>query len=111
MQAEDSMTRRIGRQRGFLGLVVILVALLIVAWLSMDALKQYGLMSGTAAPAKAAPAAERVRGPGAGVTEAAPDVTTVTPAPMDALGKARGLENAVREQAAENSRRIDEGSK
>jgi hypothetical protein len=105
------MNRRIGRQRGFLGLVVILLALLIVAWLVMDALKQYGVMSGTASPSKAAPAAERVRGPGAGVTEAAPDVTTATPAPMDALGKARGLEGAVRDQAAENARRIDEGTK
>jgi hypothetical protein len=105
------MRRRIGGQRGFLGLVVILIALLIVAWLAMDALKQYGAMSGTAAPSKAAPAAERPRGPGAGVTEAAPDVPTATPAPMDALGKARGLENAVREQAAETSRRIDEGTK
>ncbi len=105
------MNRRIGRQRGFLGLVVILLALLIVAWLAMDALKQYGVMSGTASPSKAAPAAERVRGPGAGVTEAAPDVTTATPAPMDALGKARGLEGAVRDQAAENARRIDEGTK
>ena len=105
------MKRRIGRQRGFLGLVVILIGLLIVAWLSMEALKQYGMPSGTAAPAKAAPAAERMRGPGEGGTQAAPDVTTVTPAPMDALGKARGLENAVREQAAETSRRIDEGSK
>ena len=105
------MNRRIGRQRGFLGLVVLLIALLIVAWLAMDALKQYGVMSGTASPSKAAPAAERVRGPGAGVTEAAPDVTTATPAPMDALSKARGLEGAVREQAAENARRIDEGTK
>ena len=105
------MVRRKGRQGGFLGLVIILIALLIVAWLSMDALKAYGLMSGTAAPAKAAPASERVRGPGAGVTEAAPDVTTVTPAPMDALGKARGLESAVADQAAESARRIDAGSK
>ena len=104
------MNRRKGRQGGFLGLVVILIALLIVAWLSMDALKAYGLMSGTTPP-KSAPAAGSVRGPGVGVTEAAPDVTTVTPAPMDALGKARGLENAVREQAAETSRRIDEGTK
>jgi hypothetical protein len=105
------MGRRKGRQGGFLGLVVILIALLIVAWLSMDALKQYGMLSGPAGPAKAAPASERMRGPGEGVTQAAPDVTTVTPAPMDALGKARGLENAVREQAAETSRRIDAGSK
>ena len=105
------MKRRIGRQRGFLGLVVILIGLLIVAWLSMDALKQYGMPTGTAEPAKVAPATERMRGPGEGGTQAAPDVTTVTPAPMDALSKARGLENAVREQAAETSRRIDEGSK
>jgi hypothetical protein len=104
------MGRRRGRQGGFLGLVVILIALLIVAWLSMDALKQYGMLSGTTAPAKA-PAAERMRGPGEGVTQAAPDATAVTPAPMDALSKARGLESAVREQAAETSRRIDEGSK
>ena len=105
------MNRRKGRQGGFLGLVVILIALLIVAWLSMDALKQYGMLPGAAAPSKSAPASERVRGPGPGVTEASPDVTTVTPAPLDALGKARGLESAVREQAAETSRRIDEGSK
>jgi len=30
---------------------------------------------------------------------------------MDAMSKARGLENAVKEQAAETSRRIDDGSK
>jgi hypothetical protein len=105
------MVRRKGRQGGFLGLVVILIALLIVAWLSMDALKQYGMLSGPAAPAKAAPASERVRGPGEGVTQAAPDVTTVAPAPMDALGKARGLESAIKEQAAENAQRIDAGGK
>jgi len=105
------MGRRKGRQGGFLGLVVILIVLLIVAWLSMDALKQYGMLSGAAAPSKAAPAAPRVRGPGEGVTQATPDVTTATPAPMDAMGKARGLENAVKEQAAETSRRIDDGSK
>jgi hypothetical protein len=105
------MNRRKRRQGGFLGLVVILIALLIVAWLSMDALKEYGMLSGTSAPSKPAPASERLRGPGEGVTQAAPDVTSVTPAPMDALDKARGLESAVREQAAETSRRIDEGSK
>jgi len=105
------MARRKGRQGGFQGLEIILIALLIVAWLSMDALKQYGMLSGTSAPTRTAPAAERVRGPGEGVTQAAPDVSTVTPAPMDALGKARGLEGAIKEQAAENAQRIDAGSK
>jgi len=103
--------RQRSREGGFLGLVVILIALLIVAWLSMDALKQYGALSGTASPSKAAPATPRARGPGAGVTEAAPDVSTATPAPMDALGKARGLESAVRDQAADQAKRIDDGTR
>jgi len=57
------MNRRIGRQRGFLGLIVILIALLIVAWLSMDALKAYGVMSGVGPAPKSVPAVEPARGP------------------------------------------------
>jgi len=105
------MNRRIGRQRGFLGLIVILIALLIVAWLSMDALKAYGVMSGVGpSSSKSAPAAEPARGPGVAGTDSR-EVSTVTPAPMDALDKVRGLESAVREQAADQSRRIDEVTK
>ena len=105
------MHQRIGRQGGWVGLIMILLALAIVAWLSKDALKQYGLMSGLGTPPAATPAAKRVRGPGVGVTEAAPDLTTVTPAPLNALQQARGVEGMVKEQAAEQSRRIDEGTK
>ena len=104
------MNRRIGRQRGFLGLIVILIALLIVAWLSMDALKEYGVMSGTGPSPKSAPAAERARGSGVGSSESR-EVPTATPAPVNALDKARGLEGAVREQAADQSQRIDEATK
>ena len=104
------MYRRIGRQRGFLGLIVILVALLIVAWLSMDALKAYGVVSGVGPPPKSALGAEPARGPGIAGTDSR-EVSTATPAPMDALDKARGLESAVREQAADQSRRIDEVTK
>jgi uncharacterized caspase-like protein len=104
------MNRRSGRQRGFLGLIVILIALLIVAWLSMDALKEYGVMSGLGPAPKAAPAAEPARGPGIAGTDSR-EVTTATPAPVNALDKARGLESAVREQAADQSRRIDEATK
>jgi hypothetical protein len=105
------MHRRIGRQGGWVGLIVILLALVIVAWLSKDALKQYGLMSGLGTPAKTAPAAERVRGAGVGVTEASPDLSSAAPAPLNALERARGVEGMVKEQAAEQSRRIDEGTK
>ncbi len=103
------MNRRIGRQRGFLGLIVILIALLIVAWLSMDALKEYGVMSGVGPTPKAA-RREPARGPGIAGTDSR-EVTTATPAPVNALDKARGLEGAVREQAADQSRRIDEATK
>jgi len=104
------LDRLIGRQRGFLGLIVILVALLIVAWLSMDALKAYGVMSGVGPSPKPAPAAEPARGPGIAGTDSR-EITPATPAPMNALDKARGLESAVREQAADQSRRIDEATK
>ena len=104
------MKRRIGRQRGFLGLIVILIALLIVAWLSMDALKQYGVMSGVGPTPKSAPGAQPARGPGIAGTDSR-EVTTATPAPVNALDKARGLESAVREQAVDQSRRIDEATK
>ena len=105
------MRHRIGRQRGWVGLVAILIALLIVAWLSMDALKQYGMMSGLGPTVKPVPATERARGPGVGVTEALPDITTATPAPLEALERARGVESMVKEQAAENARRIDDATK
>ena len=46
------MDRRMGKEGGWIGLVVILLALAIVAWLSKDALKQYGLLSGPPAAAE-----------------------------------------------------------
>jgi hypothetical protein len=105
------MHQRIGRQGGWVGLIVILLALVIVAWLSKDALQKYGLMSGLEKQGKPVAATDRVRGPGVGVTEASPDLTTATPAPLNALERARGVEGMVKEQAAEQSKRIDEATK
>ena len=105
------MHRRIDRQGGWVGLVVVLLALVIVAWLSLDALKQYGLSSGMQKQPAAASASERVGGAGIGVSGVAPDVSTATPAPLNALERARGVEGMVKEQAAEQSRRIDEATK
>ena len=103
--------RRMGRQGGWVGLIVILLALVIVAWLSKDALQKYGLISDLEKQPRATSATEQVRGAGIGVSGAAPDITTATPAPINALEKARGVESMVKEQAAEQSRRIDEGTK
>ncbi len=103
------MVRCGGRQGGWVGMIVLLLALVIVAWLSKDALKKYGLMSGM--ERVPATAAEGARGPGAGVTGVAPDVSTVTPAPIEALDRARDLQNKVMQQAAEQAKRIDDGTK
>ena len=55
------MDRRIGRQGGWVGLIVILLALAIVAWLSKDALKQYGLLSGARQGRRSPPGSSAAR--------------------------------------------------
>jgi hypothetical protein len=84
------------RQRGWLGLVVILVALVIVALTARTALKQYGLLDDSS---KARPAAK----PGANEVEQAAAVT-----PGSALERARGVQDMVKQGAAEQDKRIDE---
>ena len=102
---------RIARQRGWVGLVVVLVALVIVAVLAKDALKKYGLMPGAAAPIKAGSPGERARSPGAIGAEAL-DVNSATGAPGGAaLDRARGLEDSVRQQAEERARRTQDAIK
>ena len=82
------------RQRGWVGLVVILLALVIVAVLARTALKQYGLLDD---PAKA-PAA-------AGASEAA-QAATVTP--RNALERAKGVEDMVKQGAAAQQKNNDD---
>jgi hypothetical protein len=60
---------------------------------------------GSGAQPKSAPG--KARGPGIGTRSQ--EVTTATPAPMNALDNA--TRSAVREQAADQSRRIDEVTK
>ena len=61
------MDQRIGKQGGYIGLIVILIAILIVAWLAKDALKAYGLFAPaeTVVPGRANTPAERARAAGA----------------------------------------------
>ena len=92
------MTR--ARQRGWVGLVVLVVALVIVGMLLKTALQEYGL-TGNAGPAsKATP-----------VDSVSHDVTTTEVTPRNALERARGLESAVQQQAVENAKRIDDAVK
>jgi hypothetical protein len=103
-------TRRIDRQGGWIGLVVVLLALVIVGWLAKDAFRQYGLMPGTAAPAKAGSPGERTRSPGA--VAADPPGATSAPASSGApMDRARGIEGAVKAQADERAARSQDVGK
>jgi len=93
------------RERGWFGLIAILVALVIVAVLAQTALKTYGLLPGAETSAKAGP-----RGPGV-AAPAEVDPTTATPAPNTPIERARGLEQQVQRDAQELGKRIDEQTK
>jgi hypothetical protein len=93
------------RQRGWVGLIVILIALVIVALLAQKALKSYGLLPGadetTAAGNRVPPAASP-----AGV-----DPTSVPATPAATIQRARGLEQQLQREAEDQGKRIDEQSK
>ena len=88
------------RQRGWVGLIVLVLALVIVGVLLKTVLQQYGL-TGNAGPAsKATP-----------VDSVSRDVTTTEVTPRNALERARGLEASVQQQAADQAKRIDDALK
>jgi hypothetical protein len=100
------MDERIGRQGGW-GLIVVLVALAIVAWLYRDAVKAYlsPLSPPRAAINTGTPgAAARAAG---GIGPADIDVSSPEAAPQGALGRARGVENMVKQGAEQQSKQID----
>jgi hypothetical protein len=84
------------RQRGWFGIVAILLALAIVALIARTALKQYGLLD---EPGKTRPAAA----PGASEVEQAAAIT-----PRNALERARGVQDMVQQGAAAQQKQIDD---
>jgi hypothetical protein len=82
-------------QRGWVGLIVILLALVIVGLVARTALKSYGLFEEDKARHVAAP-------PGASEVDQAAAIT-----PRNALERARGVQDMVKEQAIEQEKRID----
>jgi hypothetical protein len=102
---EAPMQQRIERQRGWVGMIVILIALAIVAWLSKDALLKYGMLSGmggtTVVKSGAATPGERT-GAGVAGADAGVDPTTTVPTPAAAMERARALEGEMK-RAAENA--------
>jgi len=93
------------RQQGWAGMLGILVALVIVGFLAKDALKGY-LGIGAKPVAKAASPGERARAPGAFGVEAV-DPGAAPAGAGSALDRARGVEDMVKQQAAEREKRGD----
>jgi len=95
---------RRNRQRGWAGLLVLLLALLIVGFLAKDAIVKYGLSGSTVvgAPAKGGPA---VTAPDAPPGSAA-SIQSGTP-----IQRARAADAFVQMQSEENKRRIDDAAK
>ena len=85
---------------------MILVAILVVAVVAKEALNGYGLAPATAVSARSGTPADRARTPGAGGIEAIdPGAAPVTPA--NAIERARGVEEMLKQQAAEHAARGD----
>jgi hypothetical protein len=85
-----------GHQRGWVGLVLILLALVIVGLAARSALKAYGLADD---PDKT----RRAAAPGASEVDQAAAIT-----PRNALERARGVQDMVRQGAAEQEKHIDD---
>ena len=98
-------------QRGWMGMIVMLVALVIVAFLAKDALKEYGfgMLGGTDAPAGARPKGERM--PTAGAVSGVLDMNSAPSAPATPIERARGVESSLQQQADERARRVDDATK
>ena len=101
------MDQRIGRQGGWVGLLGMLIALAIVAWLYGDVLKAYLLPPSppTAATETGTPgAAARAVG---GIGPANIDVSSETPAPQTAIDRARSVEDTAKRGAEQQVKQID----
>jgi len=80
-------------------MVVLLLALLVVAWLAKDTLMSYGLMSSatTTVKTKAGTPGERARAPAA-VDASGATVESAAPAPTAPMDRARGVGDMLKQQ-------------
>ena len=83
---------------------MLLLALVIVAVLAQTALRHYGLLAPADTPAASTSA--RLQPP-----DASGQVDAATTTPRNALERARGMEDAVRKQADDVGRQIDDSAK
>ena len=93
-------------QRGWVGLIVLLLALVIAGVLAQTLLKKMGLFSGDRVTTNAT----GIRGPGP-ATGVPVDATAATPIPANAIERARGVESTLQQQSQDMSKRIDAQTK
>ena len=98
--------RTMHSQRGWVGLIALLIALVIVGLLSQKLLKQMGLFSDDRVTTKAG----GPRGP-ASIGAVPLDVTGATPTPANAIERAKGLESTLQQQSQDMGQRIDAQTK
>jgi|SRR5450631_3273570 hypothetical protein len=98
--------RTLHSQRGWVGLIVLLIALVIVAMLSQKLLKQMGLFSDDRVISKTA----GPRGPES-VGAVPIDATSATPNFGNAIERAKGVESTVQQQSQDMGKRIDAQTK
>jgi hypothetical protein len=97
------VNQRIDRQRGWIGMIGLLLALAIVAYLAKDALLKYGMIpSGDTTVIKAGTPGERARMPAA-VDASGTIIDSAPAAPTTAIDKARGVENMLKQQESKRS--------
>ncbi len=94
------------QQRGWVGLIVLLLVLVIIGVLGQTILRQMGLLS----PDRVTTKAVGPRAPGA-VGAAPVDATASTPVPGNAVERARGVESSLQQQSQEMGKRIDAQAK
>lgn len=92
------------RERGWVGMIMLLLALAIVAWLAKDALMSYGLMSPatTGVTSKAGTPGERARAPIA-VDATGATIDSAVPVPTAPMDRARGVEGTLKRQESQRS--------
>lgn len=92
-------------QEGWVGLIALLIALVIVAVLAQTVLKSYGMLDGGEHKASA-------RSPAAGaIAPAAVDATEAAPGSATPIERARNLEREMQRDAQDLGQRIDEQTK
>ena len=94
----------VGRQRGWIGLIGLLLALVIVALLGRTLLQQMGMLPNADTVRAAGAAGDKPRGPATGMAPI--DNTGATPAPTNAVERARDLGATLQQQAEDLDKKL-----